>query len=109
MDPFGNKNIESGENESPLKAIVNFFWDMFKILVLALVIIVPFRMFIAEPFVVSGSSMLPNFHNKDYLIVDRIFYHTAQPQRGDVIVLLYPKDPSQFFIKRIIGLPGVQI
>lgn len=63
-------------------------------------------MFIAEPFVVSGSSMLPNFHDKDYLIIDRISYYTGQPQRGDVIVLKYPKDTSQFFIKRIIGLPG---
>ena len=56
-----------------------FIWDLVKILVIALVIIVPFRMFIAEPFVVSGSSMLPNFHNNDYLIVDRISYKIGAP------------------------------
>ena len=50
--------------------------------------------------------MLPNFQNHDYLIVDRISYSFSSPKRGDVIVLLYPKDTSQFFIKRIIGLPG---
>jgi signal peptidase I len=53
--------------------------------------------------------MLPNFHNSDYLIIDRLSYHTGQPSRGDVIVLRYPKDLSQYFIKRIIGLPGEKI
>ncbi len=83
-----------------------FFTDLVKIFLLALVIIIPFRIFIAEPFVVSGSSMLPNFHNKDYLIIDRLSYHTRQVERGDVVVLKYPKDTSQYFIKRIVGLPG---
>ena len=105
------------ENQQPIndcqngsfKAFGAFFWDLLKIFIIALVIIVPFRMFIAEPFVVSGSSMVPNFHNGDYLIVDRLTYHFSQPQRGDVIVLRFPKDTSQFFIKRIIGLPGETI
>lgn len=90
----------------PFRTAGLFLWDLIKILVIALVIIIPFRMFIAEPFVVSGSSMQPNFHDRDYLIVDRLSYRTSPPQRGDVIVLKYPKDESEFFIKRIIGLPG---
>jgi signal peptidase I len=97
---------QSGSSKGTLQSVGAFVWDLAKILIIALIIIVPFRMFIAEPFVVSGSSMLPNFHDKDYLIIDRISYYTGQPQRGDVIVLKYPKDTSQFFIKRIIGLPG---
>lgn len=101
-----NKTTSSAQNQSPFQAIGVFIWDLFKILVVALVIIVPFRMFVAEPFVVSGHSMIPNYRDRDYLIIDRISYHTGEPQRGDVIVLKYPKDPSQFFIKRIIGLPG---
>lgn len=101
-----NQNQQNQSDGSPLKAVGAFIWDLVKILIIALIIIVPFRMFVAEPFVVSGSSMLPNFHNYDYLIVDRLSYITGSPQRGDVIVLLYPKDTSQFFIKRIIGLPG---
>jgi signal peptidase I len=94
------------QEQSALSAIGSFIFDLVKILIVALIIIVPFRMFVAEPFVVSGSSMEPNFHDKDYLIVDRLTYRTSAPQRGDVIVLKYPKDTSQFFIKRIIGLPG---
>jgi signal peptidase I len=67
------------------------------------------RIFIAEPFVVSGSSMVPNFHNREYLVVDKISYRFHEPERGDVIIFRYPKDTSQYFIKRIIGLPGETI
>jgi signal peptidase I len=98
--------IDENTEGSALKAAGAFIWDLLKILIIAIVIIVPFRMFVAEPFVVSGSSMVPNFHNHDYLIIDRLSYIKGNPQRGDVIVMLYPKDTSQFFIKRVIGLPG---
>lgn len=100
----GNKN--TFENNSQSQSVGSFIWDLVKILIIAVIIIVPFRTFVAEPFVVSGSSMLPNYHNGDYLIIDRLSYITGVPKRGDVIVLKYPKDNTQFFIKRIIGLPG---
>jgi signal peptidase I len=103
------QNNQQGQNQSPIKELGLFFWDLIKIVVIALAIIIPFRTFIAEPFVVSGSSMVANFHNKDYLIVDRISYRLKSPQRGDVIVFKYPKDTSQYFIKRIIGLPGEKV
>ncbi len=110
MDTETN-NIEPKKdaNRSSLGSVAAFIWDLVKILVVALAIIIPFRTFVAEPFVVSGSSMVPNFHDKDYLIIDRISYQFHQPKRGDVIVLKYPKDTSQYYIKRIIGLPGDQI
>ena len=50
--------------------------------------------------------MTPNFQQGDYLIIDEISYRFSIPQRGDVVVFRYPKDTSQKFIKRIIGLPG---
>ena len=50
--------------------------------------------------------MVPNFQSGDYLIVDEISYRFKSPQRGDVVVLKYPLDTTQRFIKRIIGLPG---
>ena len=101
-----NKNKPVSESNSSLRSVGAFIWDLLKILVIALIIIVPFRMYVAEPFVVSGSSMLPNYHNHDYLIIDRLSYFKSLPQRGDVVVLKFPKDTSQFFIKRIVGLPG---
>lgn len=99
-------NIKQNQNQNPLVSFGLFVWDLVKIFVLAMVIILPVRTFLAEPFMVSGSSMVPNFHDRDYLIVDRLSYRLHEPQRGDVIVLRFPKDTSQYFIKRIIGLPG---
>jgi len=53
--------------------------------------------------------MEPNFHGGDYLIVDEISYQFRAPERGEVVVFKYPNDPSQRYIKRIIGLPGETI
>ncbi len=85
------------------------FWDwkeLLKLALLSLVIVVPFRLWIAQPFVVEGASMYPTFKNGDYLIVDELSYRFEAPARGSVLVFKYPKDPSKSFIKRVIGLPG---
>ena len=50
--------------------------------------------------------MDPTFLNRDYLVIDEISYRLRSPERGEVIVFRFPRDRSQFFIKRIIGLPG---
>jgi signal peptidase I len=84
----------------------NFFIELLKFAILAIIIVVPVRLFVAQPFIVSGDSMDPTFATGQYLIVDELAYHFEAPERGDVIIFRYPKDPSQFFIKRIIGLPG---
>lgn len=81
-------------------------WELVRFAVIALLIVIPIRVFVAQPFIVSGTSMVPTFSNKDYLIVDEISYRFHQPARGDVIIFRYPKDPKKFFVKRIIGLPG---
>jgi len=84
----------------------NFVWEILKIVIISLAIIVPIRYFLIQPFFVQGASMEPNFLDGDYLIVDEISYRLNEPQRGDVVIFKYPLDTSQFFIKRIIGLPG---
>lgn len=81
-------------------------WETFRFLVVALIIVVPIRMFVAQPFIVSGASMDPTFRDKQYLIVDELSYHIGDPVRGDVVIFKYPKNPEQYFIKRVIGLPG---
>lgn len=102
-------NTQQNQSQSPLASFGLFLWDLIKIFLLAMLIILPVRTFLAEPFMVSGSSMVPNFHDRDYLIVDRLSYRLHEPLRGDVVVLKFPKDTSQYFIKRIIGLPGETI
>lgn len=84
----------------------NFFTELLKFALLAVIIVVPVRLFVAQPFIVSGASMSPTFESGEYLIVDELSYRLSDPQRFDVIIFRYPKNPSEFFIKRIIGLPG---
>jgi signal peptidase I len=83
-----------------------FWWEILKIVIIALLIVVPIRYFLFQPFIVKGQSMEPNFENGDYLIIDEISFRFGEPQRGEVIVFRYPYNPSQRYIKRIIGLPG---
>jgi len=90
----------------PKEKSENFFTELLKFALIAIVVVVPVRLFIAQPFIVSGASMVPTFLNGQYLIVDELSYRFEEPKRGDVIIFRYPKDPSQFFIKRIVGLPG---
>lgn len=84
----------------------NYFTELLKLAVIAALIIIPIRLFVAQPFIVSGASMDPTFKSGQYLIVDELTYRFDAPKRGEVIIFHYPKDPTQFFIKRIIGLPG---
>jgi signal peptidase I len=77
-----------------------------QVIVIALVIAIPIRWLIAEPFIVNGASMDPTFATGQFLIVDRLTYDFSAPKRGDVIVFEYPNDPSVYYIKRIIVLPG---
>ncbi len=84
-------------------------WEFVKFMIIAAVIVVPIRLWIAQPFIVSGASMSPNFENGEYLIVDEFSYHFREPERGEVVIFRYPEDPSKFFIKRIIGLPNEKI
>lgn len=92
--------------QNPLGAVAGFFWELLKIAVLAAVIIVPIRYFLVQPFFVRGASMEPTFQDGEYLVIDELSYRMREPHRGEVIVFRYPQAPSQFFIKRIIGLPG---
>lgn len=89
-----------------MKKILLFIWEISKIVIVALLIVLPIRYFLFQPFIVRGGSMEPNFYSGDYLIIDEISYRFYQPQRGDVIVFKAPQNPSQRFIKRIIGLPN---
>src|SRR3990172_2097128 len=89
-----------------MKNTLNFLWEVFKIVVLALLIVIPIRYFVFQPFFVKGQSMEPNFENGDYLIIDEISYRVREPHRGEVIVFKYPQNTSQRYIKRIIGLPN---
>ena len=95
--------------------------EMVKVILLAVVIIIPIRVFLFQPFFVQGASMDPNFEDGQYLIISEFGYkHTEIPgvgtveqfrdlDRQDVVVFRYPKNPEQYYIKRVIALPGESV
>jgi len=122
MDYQDNKNIESDEESY---GVGSFLWEVIKVFFWALVIIVPVRVFLFQPFFVQGASMEPNFEDGDYLIINELGYKQSNINIGgihiftansfkdlnryDVAVFRYPVNPQQFFIKRVIGLPGEEV
>ena len=89
-----------------MKNFLTSLGELLKILLISLLIIIPIRYYVIQPFFVKGESMEPTFQNGDYLLVDELSYHFRAPQRGEVIVFRFPQQPKEFFIKRIIGLPN---
>lgn len=95
----------------------DFLWELAKVVVISFAVIIPIRYFLFQPFYVRGASMEPNFFDHEYLIIDEISYGIrvpfsnivfpfGNPTRGEIVVFRYPRDQRQFFIKRIIGMPG---
>ena len=85
------------------------FLDLVKIVLIALIVVLPIRYFLFQPFIVNGQSMEPTYCDRDCLLVDQISYRFKEPQRGEVIVFYYPEDVRLRHIKRIVGLPGETI
>jgi signal peptidase I len=81
------------------------FVEIVETLIITLALFVAARWSL-QPFTVEGQSMEPTFHNGEYILVDKVTYRLRSPERGDVVVFVYPGDPSLDYIKRIIGVPG---
>lgn len=113
------------DSQGEIYGVGSFLWEVVKVFFWALVIIVPIRMFLFQPFFVQGASMEPNFENGDYLIINELGYKQTNInignlhiislgsfkdfERYDVAVFRYPMDKKKFFIKRVIGLPGEEV
>jgi signal peptidase I len=108
MPIFSKKNevAYSGDSEPLGKRILRSIGELIQVALIVTAIVLPIRYFLVQPFYVKGASMEPNFEDKQYLIIDEITYRFRAPERGEICVFRYPNDLSQFFIKRIIGLPG---
>lgn len=86
------------------------WWELIRFALITVLLALALRFYVAQPFIVSGASMVPTFHDKEYLIVDEISYRFENPSRGDVIVFHPPGQPAGiYYIKRVIGLPGETI
>lgn len=90
-------------NKSKLISVIG---EIMRTIFIVLIIVVPFRAFVAQPFLVVGNSMLQTFHNKEYLIVDQISPYFKEIKRGDVVIVKFPNLNNKYLIKRVVGLPG---
>lgn len=72
----------------------------------AVAVAVFIRTFIVELYVVDGPSMRPTLQHEERLVVNKFIYHVRDPQKGEVIIFRYPRDPSRDFIKRVIATAG---
>lgn len=93
------------KNKNTKERIISFI----ETFLLFIIVVVPIRFFVFEPFLVQGQSMEPNFHNFDYLIIDKLSYRFKQPERGEVVIFKPPFDNRVYYLKRIIGLPKERI
>jgi len=87
--------------KSALREIVDTVLLMLLIFIVVRVLVHTFR--------IEGVSMEPNLHDGQYLIINKFVYYLHPPERGDIVVFHYPRNPSRDFIKRVIGLPGEKV
>jgi len=92
-----------------IRNFFSFTFELVKVVIISLAIIIPIRYFLIQPFYVKGASMEPSFYNHEYLIINEISYRFSEPQRGDIVVFKYPRNPQEYFIKRIVSLPGEKV
>ena len=100
------KDYDPSEDPSSFNKVMRFVWEIVKVVVVSVIIIVPIRMFVVQPFIVEGASMEPTFENGEYLVVDEISLRFSDIKRGDVVIFHPPHNASLYYIKRVIGLPG---
>lgn len=120
-----NSGVVGVEKEKKGDKKISFVFEIIKIVLMAFLIIYPIRTFVFQPFFVKGSSMEPNFLNGEYLIINELGYKKTviaagekeiltvdrfkDLKRGTPVVFRYPRNPEEFFIKRIVGLPNERV
>jgi signal peptidase I len=101
-------NSELSQPKEKRSGFLRFLVDILETLVLSVVLFVSINM-ISARIRVDGASMEPTLVSGEYVIVNRLSYRLGSPQRGDIIVFHFPRDPKEEYIKRIIGLPGDEV
>ena len=100
------------------KAAQGIWFESLRLLrdvILIFAVFILFIVFVAQPVVVEGTSMVPELQNGERLIVNKLVYYDIKGfswghiERGDIVVFWYPNDPSKSFVKRVIGLPGESV
>ncbi|GAB4528925.1 MAG: signal peptidase I [Anaerolineales bacterium] len=96
------------ETDPPYSETLQFLRDTLETLLISIVMFVVINA-VSARIRVDGYSMMPTLESGEFIVVNRLSYRLGQPERGDIIVFHYPHNPTQEYIKRIIGLPGDKI
>ena len=91
------------------KKLLNVITDYFQIIFIFILVFGIIYFFVGQLFEVTGGSMLPNFHDKEQIIAEKLSVNLANIERGDVIIFKNPHENDRLLIKRIIGLPEEKI
>jgi signal peptidase I len=101
---------QGGKNKAlPKTGKRSFFGEIIESLAIAVLLAVVIRLFILEPFYIPSGSMEPNLQENDRIIVSKLNYHFQEPERGDIVVFKYPRDPKRNFVKRLIASGGEKV
>lgn len=92
-----------------LISLLKGLYELVEVFVISASVFVVIYLFLMQPHQVKGNSMLPNFHNGEYLLTDKVTYRRHSPNRGDVIVFRAPVDENLDFIKRVIAVAGDKV
>lgn len=109
LNPDFSNIPKEPEQPSHSERFLHVGWEVIKTVGFIFIAAFIIRAWLIQPFIVQGESMEPDFHEGDYLLVDQVSYRFGEPSRGDVVVFKAPPDPSENYIKRVIGLPGETI
>jgi len=114
---YSGESIHGARPSHKEPVIVEYSKSFFPVLLIVFLL----RGFLVEPFRIPSGSMIPSLYIGDFILVNKYAYglrmpvfnkvllEIDKPQRGDVAVFKYPRDPSTDYIKRVVGLPGDHI
>jgi len=104
----GHETVDNQDIKGQQQKGKSILREIVETVLLTLLIFLAVRTLI-QNFRIEGTSMEPNLHDGQYLIINKLLYYLHPPERGDVVVFHYPKNPRRDFIKRVIGLPGEKV
>jgi len=94
------------EESEKKRSLLRYCYDTSREFTVTIMAFILFITFVAQTFAVDGNSMQPTLENGERLIAEKLSYRFSSIDRGDIVVLNYPVDPSKNFVKRVVGLSG---
>jgi signal peptidase I len=107
-EEFDSLHLENIENRPEKPNLLGVLVDILETILLSVVLFFLINA-VSARIRIDGSSMEPNLHHGQFVIVSKINYKIGEPERGDVVVFDFPRNITEEYIKRVIGLPGEQV